>query len=148
MRIVCDTNVLVRCVLSPQGAAAELLKTLISGHILITSPPLLAETLEVLRRPAIGKLHGLDDQALRRFISRLVRCSVVVPLPANVTEVVPRDSDDNVIVATAVLGKAEVLCTRDKHLLAAEPVLYCQSHGIRVLSDLELLAELRKLPSE
>jgi predicted nucleic acid-binding protein len=55
------------------------------------------------------------------------------------------DPDDDPIVATAVEGNAEVLCTRDKHLLgSAAVVAYCASHGVRVIDDVELIKLLRQ----
>jgi predicted nucleic acid-binding protein len=57
MRIVCDTNVLVRAALHPSGLAAELLHLIHRDHVSLTSTPLLAELLEVLRRDHIRALH-------------------------------------------------------------------------------------------
>jgi len=37
MRIVCDTNVLVRAALHPNGLAAELLSHIRHGHVAVTS---------------------------------------------------------------------------------------------------------------
>jgi predicted nucleic acid-binding protein len=51
MRVLCDTNVLVRAVMPPTGPAAELL-TILAGnaHPLVTSSAVLAEVSDVLRR--------------------------------------------------------------------------------------------------
>ena len=70
--------------------------------------------------------------------------SLVVTLPGTVSaSVVPHDPQDNPVVATAVAGQAEVLCTRDHHLLHPDVVAYCAQHKIQVLGDLELLRQLR-----
>ena len=47
------------------------------------------------------------------------------------------------MVATAIVGRADVICTRDRHLRHPEVLAICQANGIRVLSDIELLNELR-----
>ena len=143
MRIMCDTNVLLRAFLTPAGAAAELLKKIAGEHLLVTSVYQLAELLDVLRRPQIRALHGRDEGGIRRVVSGVYKLAVVVPLPAELPEVVPDDPKDNPIVMTAVAGQAEILCTLDKHLHEPSVVDFCTSHGIRVLKDADLLAELR-----
>ena len=143
MRVMCDTNVLVRAVLTPQGAAAELLERLAQGHLLVTSAYQLTELLDVLRRPRIRALHRRDERGIRRAIGRIYKLSAVVLLPADLPPVVPDDPKDDPIVMTAVTGQAEVLCTRDKHLHHTDVVSFCAGHGLRVLNDMDLLAELR-----
>src|SRR5438552_14863758 len=81
MKIVCDANVLVRAAINPNRLAGELLKKIRGAHTLLLSLPVLAETLAVLRRPKIQRLHGLDDKAIRRFISSLYKAATVVNLP-------------------------------------------------------------------
>lgn len=143
MRIMCDTNVLVRGVISPFGAAAELLGIIARDHSLVTSLAVLGELYDVLRRPQIRALHQLDDQRIRRVVSRLYKLSIVVPLPADMPPAVPHDSKDDPIVMTAIIGKADALCTLDRHLHEAEVVELCARQGIRVLRDADILEELR-----
>ena len=144
MRVLCDTNVLVRAIMSPAGPAAELL-TQLSGHkhTHITSPPILGELYDVLRRPNVRRIHRLTDVQIRRAVSRLYKVSTVVNLPPDIPTAVPHDPKDDPIVLTAVIGKAEVLCTLDRHLHAQKVIDYCAPHGVRVLRDDVLLAELR-----
>ena len=120
-----------------------MLKRIASEHLLVTSQFQLAELLEVIRRPQFRALHGRDEQGIRRVISRVYKLAVVVPLPANIPAVVPDDPKDNPIVLTAILGQAEVLCTLDRHLHKPVVTEFCKRHGLRVLRDTELLAELR-----
>jgi predicted nucleic acid-binding protein len=60
------------------------------------------------------------------------------------TPLVRRDPKDDGVILTAIAGEADVICTRDAHLLDAETKHYCAQHGIRVFTDVELLKELRK----
>jgi len=46
------------------------------------------------------------------------------------------------ILQTAAVGKAEVVCTLDRHLFQAEVVAWCQHLGIRVERDVDLLRRL------
>ena len=143
MRVMCDTNVLVRAAMTPGGAASVLLRLIAVDHLLVTSVSQLAELLDVLRRPRIRALHGLNERGIRRFISRLYKLAVVVPVPIEIPSVVPRDPKDNAIVMAAVAGEAEVLRTLDRHLHHSDAVQYCARHGVRVLRDADLLVELR-----
>jgi predicted nucleic acid-binding protein len=54
------------------------------------------------------------------------------------------DPQHDGVILTAIAGEADVICTRDAHLLDAETKHDCAQHGIRVLTDIELLEELRK----
>lgn len=143
MRVMCDTNILVRTVISPYGAAAELVRIVARDHSLVTSFHVLSELYDVLRRPKIRKLHKLRDAKIRRVISRFYKLATVMPLPSPMPVVVPQDPKDNPIVMTAVAGQAEVLCTLDRHLHDPQVVTLCAGQGIRVVRDAELLAELR-----
>jgi putative PIN family toxin of toxin-antitoxin system len=140
---MCDTNILVRAVISPYGAAAELVRIVTNDHLLITSHYVLSELYDVLRRSQIRKLHKLSDAKIRRVVSHFYKLSALVSLPSPLPIVVPLDPKDNPIVMTAVAGQAEVLCTLDRHLHEPHVVLLCADQGVRVLRDTELLAELR-----
>jgi putative PIN family toxin of toxin-antitoxin system len=143
MRIMCDTNVLVRTVLSPGGAAAELLRLIARDHSLVVSLPVVGELYDVLRRPRIRSFHRLSDARIRRLVSRFYKLGSLVPLPAALPRTVLLDPKDDPIVMTAIAGKADVLCTLDRHLHEAAVTALCAGHGVRVLRDAELLAELR-----
>jgi putative PIN family toxin of toxin-antitoxin system len=143
MKVTCDTNVLVRALLSPDGPAAALLRMIRTGHRLVTSSVQLREVLNVIGRPALLAIHGLSTNRQHRFISRLYNMSDVVPLPRDLPSVVPHDKKDDPIVIAAVVGGADVLCTLDRHLFHVDVIAFCATHGVRVLRDTELLAELR-----
>lgn len=145
MRVVLDTNVLVRAVSSPHGPAGELFDCLFlfPGHLLITSGELLVELSRTLAYERVKKLHGLDYEAMSRFVDMVESGSFVVSIPESIPRVVPADADDDVVIATAVAGAAEVICTRNKHLRHSDVFAYCAARSIRILDDLELLAELR-----
>ena len=66
-----------------------------------------------------------------------------VPLPPSATTIVPHDPKDDAVVLTAIAGHADAICTLDVHLREPDVQAFCLRHGIRVLTDIELLAELR-----
>lgn len=140
---MCDTNILVRTILTPAGAAAELFGRIAEVHILVTSAFQLTELFDVLRRPSLRAMHGRTDRELRRLTSRIYKLASVVALPADIPAVVQDDPKDNPIVMTAVAGRADVLCTLERHLRQHEVVEFCEKRGIRILTDSELLAEMR-----
>jgi len=145
MRVVLDTNILARSAYSFSGPAAEALDRLGKpGHTLIASPYLLDELGRVLRYPRLQRLHGLTDLEVDRFVANIAAaCLLVEPVSSVAEGIVASDPDDNPIVAAAIVGKADVLCTLDKHLHHPAVIQYCTNQGIRVLRDTELLRLLR-----
>jgi putative PIN family toxin of toxin-antitoxin system len=143
MRVVLDTNILVRVVTSPNGPAAELFDRLYPTHLLVTSAPLLLELSRTLAYDRLRKLHGLGDAELKRFVDRVETGSLVVDLMEPSPRVVPDDADDDFVIATSVAGGADVICTRNRHLRHPDVILYCAARSIRVADDLELLQEMR-----
>jgi hypothetical protein len=87
----------------------------------------------------------LDDAAILQYVAGIAAAGLLV-LPGPVAAVVTADPDDDPIIAAAIAGQAEVLCTLDRHLHQPGVVAYLAAHGVRVLSDIELLQLLRSLP--
>ncbi len=111
-RVVIDTNVLVSAVLK-EGKPRDLVLKLIEKHTVISSSQMLAELADVLSR---GKLSSLSTEETDKFISIMVKKSDIVSIDS-CPEVVLADPDDDVVICTAVNGKAEYIVTGDKHLL-------------------------------
>jgi len=149
MRIVLDTNVLARAGYSSTGPAAAVLHLVKeSTHALVTSLFILDELDRVLRYPRLRAVHGFTDDEIVRFVSHVQAASLVVATEADTAKVVPNDPDDDPVVATAVTGKAHVICTLDKHLRQENVREHCRRLGVRIMTDVELLAELRSVDSE
>jgi putative PIN family toxin of toxin-antitoxin system len=144
MRVVLDTNILARATPGKSGPAAALRETIRPPHLLIASSHLLTELSEVLRYERLRRLHGLDDEEIDRFIAALQADALMVEVdrPTGIA-IVTSDPDDDPIVATAVIGRAEYLCSLDRHFFAPEVQAYCAQHGVRVVTDVEFLAQLR-----
>ena len=53
------------------------------------------------------------------------------------------DPDDDPILQTAIVGRADVLCTRDCDFLDPIVLEFCQQRGIRIVDDIALMKELR-----
>lgn len=143
MRVVLDTNVLARAVASPSGPAGEVFERIAADHRLVVSLGLLSELGRVLAYPRVRRLHRRSDDEIAELVNSIGSGALAVSLPALVPRIVPDDPDDDMLVATAVAGRANVLCTRNRHLFHGQVVAYCRERGIAVMDDIALLDELR-----
>jgi len=143
MRIVLDTNILVRAANGLPRLASELFAQCTAPpHRVIVSEFLLAEVDRALRYPRVRAVHGLDDAGIEQFVTEVRHAAeIIVPEPTPMP--VTTDPDDDAIVALAAEGRATILCTRDRHLTTPDVASFCHSLGIEVVSDLELLQRLR-----
>ena len=113
MRVLLDTNVLISAILFG-GVPRQLLEAALTGDLdLITSQPLLAELETVLTRKF--EFPSSMTASIRAELEAL--SDIVEPVEI---ERVTRTTADDVVLATAVAGAAEVLVTGDKELLAME----------------------------
>ena len=145
MRVVLDTNVLVRAFCAPSGPAKELLQLVTAPpHDLILSPFVIAELHRVMRYDRVRALHQRDDGWINASIADLQSTAILIsPIQAPQASVVPFDPDDDPIVALAVAGLAQRLATLDRHLRSPAVRAHCGRFGIEVCSDVKLLADLR-----
>jgi predicted nucleic acid-binding protein len=60
-----------------------------------------------------------------------------------VAKVTP-DIDDDPIIETAVVAKAQFLCSLDRDILDQAVISYCESHGVQVVDDLAMIGILRR----
>ena len=149
MRAVLDTNVLVRSSKNATGPARECFLSFESDqHILLISQYLLAELARVMTYPRVMAQHKLSPEEIREFLQAVETVGELVETPQDeMPAVVSADPDDDPIVQLAVLGHAEVLCTLDRHIRSDSVKAHCQTFGIRVLTDVELLSLLRQSQS-
>ncbi len=110
MRLVLDTNVLIAAFVA-RGVCAELLEHCVREHELITSTAILDE----VRRNLVAKVKVTAAQADQTV--RLLRSRLVAVEPVTFDAQVCRDADDDLVLGTAVAGRAEALVTGDRDLL-------------------------------
>ncbi len=143
MRVTCDANFLVRAALHPKGLAAAILGLCLrADHVLVLSPLILNHADRALRDPRIQKRYEISNKEIEEFLHHLRGVSDLVISP-RITPVVSADPDDDEIIATAVDGKAEVIGTLDQHFEDHAVISYCSARGIRILTDIQLIQELR-----
>jgi putative PIN family toxin of toxin-antitoxin system len=143
VRIVLDTAILVRGHGGSKGLARDLLINIVeSDHILLLSNEMLYELARVLRYPEMLAFHGLSEKRIYDYVNFLREVAeIVVPNPLLVTPI--RDVNDTVVMQTAVIGEADILCTRDRDFFESPAEAFLRKAGIVVLDDVSLIHRLR-----
>jgi uncharacterized protein len=144
MRAVFDAAILVRAHHNAAGPARAARRRVTERpHCLILSPYILAETQRVLSYPRVNAIFGLDSAEIREYIRYLEFAAEIVD-PKVTEPVVLKDPNDDPVIYTAVAGKADVLCTLDRHFYDPAVLEFCRMRDIRVMSDVDLLARLNR----
>ena len=118
MRVVIDTNVFVSGLMLPASIPGRILAAAQAGGFeIVLCEPILVEIGAALRYPKVRMRIALSDEELDRYVQAL-RYMADVTDPAGIVVDVPGDSDDEVILATLVVAKADWLVTGDAALLA------------------------------
>jgi len=136
LRAVFDTNLLVSYLFVHRPPIATLLDIhLAAEHFtLITAPSLLSELALVLRYPRLQCY--CDSPQADRFVALIAALSEVVELAVNIP-VISHDPDDDLIIACAVVGRADFIVSGDKDLLTLNQV-----GRISILTATEFLQRL------
>ena len=111
MRIFLDTNVLVSAY-TARGICADLLRHILAEHELLTGEVNLVELRGVLRE----RFHA--SSTLIDAVESELRDETIIPQPSEPSSVPVRDPDDRWVLASAIVGNADLLVTGDQDLLA------------------------------
>src|SRR4051794_12416483 len=109
MRVLLDSNLLVRVTISPLGAASEIFYLLEATPLwaLLSSEHIRNEAVDVLGRSRLRQRFPVSDISVNQFLDRLARASEnVVPDPCPVVIAHPKDQ---AVIEAAVSGRADVL---------------------------------------
>ena len=123
MKLLLDTNLLVAALVA-RGACADLLEHCVRQHVIVSSQPLLDELREVLERKF--RQSAVDVRAALHLFGEKFTLVVV---PDALEQPVCRDSDDDVVLATALAGECAAIITGDEDLLTLDTF-----RSIRVLA--------------
>ena len=143
MKVVLDNTILVRANEHAHGLARELLISLVeSRHVLVLSNEMLHELARVLRYPRLQEFYGLTEALVYDYVAFLRRSAELVMLNPLVTAPI-RDVNDIIVVQTAIIGEADIICTNDEDFFEASIARYLSKYGISALDDIAFMERLR-----
>ena len=139
MRIVLDTNQLVRALMRPPQLATFVMSWEGRRFTVVCSRPLLNEYAFVLQRPEITEL--IYPELRRIFLDRLQHEFIMVDIPDELPAIC-RDPSDDKLIATALYGKVDYLITADADLRTETVSQILLQQNITILSMDELVARI------
>jgi uncharacterized protein len=142
-KAVFDTNILVSAFLTRHysgGVSTELLRFVREGRVrLYLSPGIVAEVLETLtRHPRTQSNYRYTPEMAEQYCSDLLDLAQVIDAPPDTPGAVPRDPDDDKIIACAVAAEAVYLVSRDRDLLSLSSY-----QGIKIIAPEAFLRVIR-----
>ena len=116
MRLIADTNTIVSGLLW-QGSPRTILSYARIGLItLFTSPPLLAELDNVLKRDKFLQRLNAAQVTPQELVTNYAALALVVQA-RHIEPVILDDPDDDAVLACAITAKADTIISGDRHLL-------------------------------
>jgi|SRR5271157_531826 len=139
LRVVIDTNVFVSSLISKKGAPAVLTQAW-SEHLfdLVTSEAMIAEVKRVLSEHRLKQAFNISNENIARLVELLRKNSILVPGSAAVAGTIPSDPSDEMFLAAALDGNADVIVSGDKDLLEIESF-----RGIAIMTPRQFLDQIR-----
>jgi uncharacterized protein len=118
LRVVIDTNVIVSGIMSRKGTPAELLNAWRDRRfLLLSSSDMVNEVRAVMQYQRIRQKYHLSDDEIEQTIILLEHDALLVAGDASVDGSVPDDAKDEMFLACALDGQADVIVSGDHHLL-------------------------------
>ena len=150
VRSVFDCNVLLQAMANPNGPAGACIAEVKAGRIqLFVSLAILSELTEVAARPVLVRKLALSAARTLAFVDDLTAIAVFAD-PVSSVFLHPRDPKDNMYVDLAIAIGAQVITSRDRHLLAlrdpADPIgidFMSRFASIEVFTPIQLLQRVR-----
>ena len=133
VKAVIDTNIWVSAILNPFGFPSKLLRSFEKGLFQpAISEPMFLELAEVLNRSRIKDKYRLTADDIKELLVLIEEHSEPVLLSGDVN--ICHDSNDNMVIETAVKGCVEYLVTRDEDIKHDRRVSsYLRKYSISVL---------------
>ena len=133
-RVLVDTNVWISAFINGAGTPAQVLDAFWEDRFApVVSEPLLSEIQDVAYRPDVRRLCRFGDDILAAILARLRHRSIPA-VPTGGLHLC-RDPRDDFVLETAMLGRAQVVVSRDDDIKPdLDLIAHLQEHGIEVLS--------------
>jgi putative PIN family toxin of toxin-antitoxin system len=120
MRVVVDTNILVRALIMPHGSVGPVLLRLRQGeYTILYAQSLLEELIDVLNRPRLRQKYDLTVDDVKTVVSLILLRGEAAEPEQQITAC--RDPKDDKFLAVAVAGQADVIVSGDEDLLVLHP---------------------------
>ena len=118
IRAVMDLNVIISGVIVPRGFAYHVWAAWLAGQFtLVISEGMILELAGKLAEPRIATRYGVTPQEIHYVSSLLRGHGSLVAVPDEAVRPVTGDPEDDLVLATSRLGRADYLVTRDQGLL-------------------------------
>ena len=141
--VLLDTNILVSAFINPKSKPAKLLTHWKKRKFdLVISDILLHEFSEVIRRPRIKEKYSISDKEIKELEKIILDRAIFVPTSGELS--LCRDPDDNVIIETAIVGKANYIVTGDKDIKTPQLIKHLAQNKIKIITVSQYLKELEK----
>lgn len=138
MRLVLDTDVVVAALRSPEGASAAVLRLLEAGRVtVLLSVALALEYEAVCQLPEHRIASGLAAAEVALFVNTLIALAEPVPVHF-LWRPQLHDAGDEMVLETAVNGRADALVTFNRRDYGAVPGRF----GIELLLPREILRRI------
>ena len=140
MRIVADTDVIVAAMRSPVGASAAILRAARQGRVtLLVSVPLAMEYEATCSEAEHQLAAGLNEREVEIFLDAVL--AMAEPVKAHfLWRPQLRDPGDEMVLETAVNGRADALVTFNVRDFGSVP----ERFGIEVMIPSEAIRRVRK----
>lgn len=134
MRAVIDTSVWVSALINPAGFPARVLAAFLAGRFtLILSEPLLAELAATLAKPRITRKYRIAPAPITSLLDAFRERAEIIDVFHSIH--VCRDPSDDIVIETAMRGRASVLVSRDDDLKGdPDLVRFLSAIGISAVS--------------
>jgi putative PIN family toxin of toxin-antitoxin system len=118
LKAVLDTNVFVSSLLVKAGLPAQVLDAWRERrYLLIVSAAIITEIRATLAYPRIRRKYAITDEDVEQLVTLLERDALLVPGDAEVASAIPEDPADEMVLACALDGQADMIISGDRHLL-------------------------------
>ena len=133
MRAVLDTVIFVRALINPKGRWGRLLFEHSDKYVIVLSPEIVKETVEVIHRSSLHKRFPEMSEPTRidSVLSKLEEAEVVEPT-GRVS--ICRDPTDNKFFECAIAGGADYIVSEDRDILDIG-----EYEGVRTVSASEFM---------
>ena len=139
MRLVLDTDVVVAAMRSPGGASAAILRAARQGGAtLLLSVPLALEYEAICCQAEHRLAAGLTDRQVEAFLDAVIAMATPVE-PHFLWRPQLRDANDEMVLETAINGRADALVTFNMRDFGTAPSRF----GVEALLPREVIARLR-----